>query len=180
MYKRQLGHRLTNNSLTTSKSTRDTDSTTLHTGEQSVQDTLTDNERRVRAKLLSCRSWHTDGPVVHHAVIVLLAIELNLEDLLINSIASLLCNPRDRTACPRRKQNLMVAEQGVFVDATEKVTTGDVVTHFLVGALEVPFSCAVEGRHINTAGNVDGLGLVENGLEWSLDTVVDCLHQTWT
>ncbi len=43
----ELGQRLGNDSLATSKSTRNAHGTALNTGEQRVKDTLTDNERLV-------------------------------------------------------------------------------------------------------------------------------------
>lgn len=43
----ELGHTLGNDSLAASKSTRNADSTTLDTGEERVQHSLSDNEGRV-------------------------------------------------------------------------------------------------------------------------------------
>jgi hypothetical protein len=174
----ELGDGLRNDSLAATESTGDTDSTTLDTGEKGVEDTLTDNERRIGAELVVYWTRDTDGPLLHHHVLELLALEFDLEDLLVDGVASSLGDTGDGTASSGRKKDLVVVEQRVLPDGTENVTTGDVVANLVLGGLEVPLSLTVQGGHVDTAGNVDAVGNVRDGLEGALDTVVDGLHQT--
>lgn len=75
----ELGHRLTDDSLSTAESTRNTDSTALNTGEKSIENTLTNDEWRVGGKFIIDWSGHTDGPLVHHTMLRLLAVEFNFQ-----------------------------------------------------------------------------------------------------
>lgn len=174
----ELGDGLRNDSLAATESTRDTDGTTLDTGEEGVEDTLTDNEGRVGAELVVYGTRDTDGPLLHHAVLGLLALEFNLENLLVDGVLSSLCDTGDGTASSGRKKDLVVVEQRVFPDGTENVTTSDVVADLVLGGLELPLSLAVQGRHVDTTGNVNAVGDVRDGLERALNTVVNGLHQT--
>lgn len=151
----ELGDRLTNDSLAATESTRNADGTTLDTREEGVQDSLSDNERRVGAELVNNRSRHTNGPLVHHAVFRLLSVKLDLENLLIDSVAAGLGDSGDGTACSWGKEDLVVVEKGVLVDGTEDITTSYVVADLEVAGLEVPLLGAVQGRDVDTAGNVD-------------------------
>jgi len=176
----ELGDRLRNDSLATTESTRNTDSTTLDTGEEGVEDTLTDNEGRVGTELVVDGTRDTDGPLLHHAVLGLLALEFNLEDLLVDGVASSLGDAGDGAASSGRKEDLVVAEQRVLPDGTENVTTSDVVANLVASRLEVPLSLTVQGGHVDTTRNVDAVGDVRDTLERALNTIVNGLHQTGT
>lgn len=81
---RELGHTLTDDSLSTAESTGDTDRTTLDTREQRIQDSLADDEGGIGGELLVNWTRHTNGPYVHHAVFGLLAIELDFQQLFLD------------------------------------------------------------------------------------------------
>jgi hypothetical protein len=174
----ELGQRLRNDSLSASKSTGDTHSTTLNTGEQRVEHTLSDNQRTVRRQLLSRGTGHSHGPAVHHAVLSLGAIEVKLQDLLVHSIAALIGDAGNGTLGARWEQDLVLTEKTVLEDGTEDVTTSDVVADLELAWGEVPLLLAVESGKVDTAGNVDAVGVVGDTLERALDTVVDGLHET--
>ena len=176
----ELGQRLRNDSLSATESTWDTDSTTLDGGEEGVQDTLTDNEGLVRRQLLVRGTGHSHRPAVHHAVLSLCAVELNLQDLLVNSVAALLGDAGDGSARTGWEEDLVLAEQRVLEDGTEDITTSDVVANLQVAGCEVPLLLAVEGGQIDTAGDVDRVRGVGDTLEGTLNTIVDGLHKTRT
>jgi hypothetical protein len=177
---RELGQGLRNDSLAASESSWNAYGTTLNTGEQRVEDTLTNNERLVGRHLLVGRTGHSYGPLVHHAVLGLGAVEVKLQDLLINSIATLLGDAGDGTLGARRQQNLMFAEQTVLKDSTEDVTTSDVVSNLQGTRCEFPLLLAVESGQVDTTGDIDAVRVVGDTLEGTLNTVVDGFHETRT
>lgn len=174
----ELGQRLRNDSLSTTESTRNADGTTLNRGKQRVQDTLTDNKRLVGGQLLVGRTRHSHRPAVHHAVLSLVAIELNLQDLLVDGVFTLLGDAGNRSACAGRKKDLVLAEQRVLEDGTEDVTTGDVVANLEVARCKCPLLLTVEGGQVDTTGNVDRVRGVGDTLQRTLNTIVDSLHKT--
>jgi hypothetical protein len=175
----ELGQRLRNDSLSASKSTRNAHSTTLNTREKCVQNTLSDDKRSIRRQLLGRRTRHPHGPAVHHAVLSLGAIEVKLQDLLVDSVASLAREAGNCALRTRWEEDLVLAEETVLENGAEDVAAGDVVANLELARCEVPFLRAVESGQIDTTGDVDALGVFGDALERALDTVVDGLHQTW-
>lgn len=177
----ELRHGLRNDSLATAESTRDTDSTTLDRGEESVKHTLADNERLGGRELVGGGTRDTDRPLVHHAVLGLLALELELQNVGIDSVLALLGHLLDSTASAGREKNAVDVEQRVLPDGTEAVTASNVVALFeVLAGRELPLLGAVQAGHVNAAGNVDAAADVADTLEWALDTIVDGLHETGT
>lgn len=174
----ELGQRLTNDSLAASESTGNAHGTTLNTGEKSIEHTLSDDKWAIGRKFFGTGTRHTDGPWVHHAVLSLGAVELKLEDLLIHGILALVCDAGDGTLRARGQQNLVVAEQAVLDNATEHITTSDVVSDLVLAGGEVPLLRTVEGRDVDSTGDVNAVGCVGNTLERALDTIIDGLHET--
>jgi len=140
---REFGHRLADDGLSAAESARYTHSTTLYTGEEGVQHTLSDNERRVRWQFFVDWSGYSNGPCVHHAVFCLLAIELNLQDLLINRIASFLSNVCYGPSCAWWQEDLVVVQQTVFKDTSVYISSCDVIAH-LHRWLEIEFYFSVQ------------------------------------
>lgn len=73
----------------------------------------------------------------------------------------------------------MSGDERVLVDGTPDVTAGDVVAD-LHGGGEIPLLLAVESRDSDTARNVDALCDAGNGLQRTLNTIVDVVEQTRT
>jgi hypothetical protein len=113
---------------------------------------------------------------VHHAILGLLAVELDLQQLLVDRVATRFSDASDRSPRPWRQQDLVVVQQAVLEDMTPDISSGDVVSDFEGGRFEVPFLLTIEGRDGNAAGDVDALGFGGNGFEGSLDTIVDSLQ----
>lgn len=90
---------------------------------------MTDNEWLVGRQLLVGWTGHPYGPLVHHAVLGLGAVEVKLQDLLVNGVATLLGDAGDGTLGTGRQQNPMFAEETVLEDSTKDVTTSDVVSN---------------------------------------------------
>jgi hypothetical protein len=169
---------LRNDSLATSESSGNAHSTTLDTGEERVEHTLADNQRAIRGQFLGRGTRNTHGPSVHHAVLGLGAVEVELQDLLVDSVASLLGDAGDGTLGAGREQNLVLVEETVLKDSTKDITTSDVVADLERAGCKVPLLLAVEGGQIDTTGDVDAVRVVGNTLERALNTVVDGLHET--
>jgi hypothetical protein len=73
----------------------------------------------------------------------------------------------------------VVGKERVLKDGTPNITTREVVAD-LDGRCELPLLFTVEGRNGDTAGNVNGFGHLGNGLEGTLNTIVDTVEQTGT
>jgi hypothetical protein len=174
----ELGQGLRNDSLAASESTGNAHSATLDTGEKRVEHTLSDNQRAVRRQLLGRRTGNTHGPAVHHAVLGLGAVEVELQNLLVDGVAALLGDAGDGTLGAGREQDLVLAEQTVLEDGAKDITSSDVVADLELAGCKVPLLLAVEGGQIDTSGDVDAVCVVGNALERALDAVVDGLHET--
>lgn len=174
----ELGHTLRDDGLAAPERTRDTDGATLNTREQRVQHSLSDNEWCVGGLLVGHRSGHTHRPDLHHAVLRLLALELDFQELLLHGVATGLSYPGDGTSGAGREQDLVVVHQAVFEDSTPDVTSGDVVADLVVARLEVPFPLTIQRIYSNATRDVDSAGICRDFLQGSLDTVVNRLHQT--
>lgn len=172
----EFGHRLRNDRLSTSEGAGDGNSTTLDGGEQGVQHTLTNNEGAVGGLLLSGGTRHTNGPGLHHAVLGLVAVELDLEDLLVDGVAALGGDLGDGSSRARREEDLVGCDEGVLVDGAPDIAAREVVADLHVRG-EVPLLLAVEGIRGDATGDVDALGEIGDLLEGSLDTVVDVVEQ---
>ena len=77
-------------------------------------------------------------------------------------------------------KNFVVREKGVFVDGTEDITLGKDVTLLDFGRFEAPEFSGIEGRNVNTSGDIYGLRVISDDLEGSLDTVKDLIEDTGT
>lgn len=99
----ELGHRLRNDSLATTKGTGNSYSTTLDRWEKGVQHTLSDQERTVGRLLLGGGTRDSHGPSLHHTVFGLLSVELNFEYLLLDRVAALGRDLGDGSTRARRK-----------------------------------------------------------------------------
>jgi hypothetical protein len=151
----------------------------LNTREKSVENSLTDNEGLIGGLLVVGGTWYSDRPGLHHGILCLLAIELDLEDVLDDGVLALGSDFGNSSSCTRREQNLVVCEERVLEDRAPDITTGKVVAD-LNGGCELPLLLAVEGRDGDTAGDINGLSHLGNSLEGTLDTVVDTVEETGT
>lgn len=112
---------------------------------------------------------------MHHAVLGLGAVKVELQNLLLNGIAAFARDTRDGTLGARRQQNLVIADERVLDNSAEDVTAGDVVSDLVLARREVPLLLTVESRNVDTAGDVDAVCSLGDALEGTLDTVVDGL-----
>jgi hypothetical protein len=67
-------------------------------------------------------------------------------------------------------------DEGVLEDGTPDITAGDVVAD-LLGRGELPLLLPVECGDGDTAGDIDGARNAGDGLERTLDTVVDVVEE---
>lgn len=95
--------------------------------EQSVQDALASQQRVVTDQLLSNGTRRTNGPHVHHGELGLFSVELDLENLVLKSVATLGSDVSDGTARARRECDQVVGDQTVLIDSTIGVATSDVI-----------------------------------------------------
>jgi hypothetical protein len=149
-----------------SESTRDGGGTTLNTREQGIQDPLSSKERVASSLLLGDGSRRSHRPELHHRVLLLLALELRLKhDILpvssrcsvmkrladLDRVRALFGDSGYRTHRSRRKHNLVVVDQRVFIDATEDVSSGNVVSDLELRRVEVPLDLSVKRLGVDTS-----------------------------
>jgi hypothetical protein len=116
---------------------------------------------------------------MHHRILVLFAIKLNLQDLFVNLVLALFGDVGDCAAGTGWEENVVFGDEGVFKGRGKDITTGDVVANAEIGGRsKVPRLDTVEGVCCNAAGDVDALGNLADGLEGTLDPIVDTFHQT--
>lgn len=66
----------------------------------------------------------------------------------------------------------MLIEEGIFVNVTKYIATGNVVSDLVVGWREVPLTLPAQSLSIDTSRDVDRLGKLGNGFKGSLDSVL--------
>jgi len=152
-----LGKRLRDASLAAAEGAWDGASTTLHSGEESVEHTLSSGQGVHWSELLSARSWGTHRPEMRHANVLALAVgELNDGDALRDVVLAFRHDFNDGTVALGRGHDDMLAEEIVLEDVTELVTTGDDRTWaLLVVGHESVELVLVEGGQIDATRHED-------------------------
>lgn len=69
---------------------------------------------------------------MHHSELLLLAVKLNLQNLVLQSVRALLGNVGDSSASTRRKGDQMVGDQAVLIDSTISIASSNVVADLYV------------------------------------------------
>ena len=73
----------------------------------------------------------------------------------------------------------MLAEQRILEYSPKAITTRDVVSFLeITTGLELPLLLPIQRGHINATGNVYAVAHIADALQWSLDPIVDRLHQS--
>ena len=177
-----LGEGLGNTGLTAAEGAWNSASTTLHSGEKSVQHALSGRQGVHGSELLGAGSGRTDGPEMRHTELNTLALGgLDNGNTLCHVVLTLRHNLNDCTAALRRCHNQMLVEKIVLEHMTDLISTGDDGTRaFLVVGNEGVEAVLVEGGEINTTRHEDGLRNLGDRLKWSLNTIEDSLENTCT
>jgi hypothetical protein len=129
--------------------------------------------------LLRRGTRHAHRPGLHHGKLGLLAVKLQLENLLVHRVASLGGNLGDGAAGARGQQDLVYGDERVFVDGSPDIAAREVIAN-LGGGRKLPLGRAVEGRDVDAAGNVDAVNSLGDLFEGSLDTIVDVVEEAGT
>lgn len=69
---------------------------------------------------------------MHHGELLLLAVELDLQNLVLQSVRTLLGNVGDGSASTRWEGDQMVGDQAVLIDSTISITSSNVVADLYV------------------------------------------------
>mmetsp|Transcript_40100 Transcript_40100/g.123888 ORF Transcript_40100/g.123888 Transcript_40100/m.123888 type:complete len:654 (-) Transcript_40100:17-1978(-) len=171
----ELGEGLGDDGLAAAEGTRDGARAALDGREEGVEDALAGEQRVVARLLLGDGARRADGPAVHQLDLLLLAVELDLHDVILERVVARLRDVRDAALHARRQHDGVVVQQGVLGDVTEDVAAGDHVADAHLG-LEVPLLLAVERGHLDALGDEDVLDHAEDGVERALDAVEDLAH----
>ena len=72
----------------------------------------------------------------------------------------------------------MVAHETVLPHGPKDITTSDMIAGFLCGRFEVPLLLAIQRGNVDSARNINTLGVIRDSFERSLNPIVDRLHQS--
>lgn len=172
-----LGQGLRNDSLSAAEGTGDGGGSSLHDGEESIQDTLASQERVVSQELLSDGARLTNGPDLHHGVVSCLSVVLDGDDLLDDGEVSFRRDPSDATVSLQGDQD-SVSNQRVLVYGTENVSSSDHITDLEARRDETPLLLAIQRVDTHTLGDVDRPSHGVDGIEGTQDTVEDVIEDS--
>mmetsp|Transcript_34292 Transcript_34292/g.45169 ORF Transcript_34292/g.45169 Transcript_34292/m.45169 type:complete len:377 (-) Transcript_34292:682-1812(-) len=179
---RVLGESLRDTGLTAAEGTWNSAGTALDRGEESVQDALAGRQRVHGSELLSDGSGATHGPEMRHGdVLAGTIVGLNDSDGLLHSVVASRHDFSKSASHLGGHHDLMLGEEVVLEDLTNAVTADDEVANLLggVGGEHVGL-VLVEAVDDDATGDEDGLELVGDSLERSLNTVEDIFQNTGT
>jgi hypothetical protein len=101
------------------------------------------------------------------------------EETHVNGVAAFLCNMGDGTHRSRPQHDFVRIQKRILVYRAIDVSSRNVVTDFEVDRAKVPFDAAVESLSVDSSRNVDCLGNLVDGLERTLDSIINRLEQAW-
>lgn len=78
----------------------------------------------------------------------------------------------------RVHHDVVVRDDGVLVDLSENVSSGNVVPDFEVDGVEVPLDRSIQRSRVDSTGDVDGCRELSDRFEGSLNSIVDVSHQS--
>ena len=113
-----------------------------------------------------------------HGVLSFDAIQFEFQDFFVDVVITGRGNVSNPPFAFGWDEDFVVREQCVFVDGAEDITLGKDVTLLDFGRLEGPEFGGIEGGNVHTSGDVDGLRVISDDLEGSLDTVKDLIEDT--
>ena len=96
----------------------------------------------------------------------------------IDGVRTLFDNVGDGTHSSRGHHNLVISNDGVFVDFSKDVSSGNVISDFEIDGIEIPLEFSIESGSVDSSRDVDGARELGDGLERSLNSVVDISHES--
>ena len=146
-----LGEGLGDTGLTAAEGSWNGASSSLHSWEESVEHTLSSQERGLWSQLLGAWTWGTDRPEVRHGQVLVLSVEgLNDGDGVGHTVAAWSNNFLQASICLWLSHNFMLREEIVLKDMTKHISTSDEVTNIQLLWLEVVHFLLVEAWQVNT------------------------------
>ena len=94
--------------------------------EERIQNSLSSEQRVVAGKLVGHRTLVTHRPRVHHLVLLLLSLELELEHVVLDGVVAGLGEPRDGTHALGRHHDLVV-DQRALLHVSDDVSARNMV-----------------------------------------------------
>lgn len=125
----ELGESLRNTSFSASKSTGDSTSSSLHRGEEGVEDSLSGEERSFSGELLDARSGESDGPEVAHGNVLLLSLEFDGDDGLGDSVVTSGLHFHNFTVDVWRHHDSVLVEEIVLEAGSDDVSSSDQIAN---------------------------------------------------
>lgn len=120
-------------SLTAAERAWDSASSSLNSGEEGIENSLTSGQWVDWSELLGDGSWCTDGPEMRHADVLLLAVgELDDGYAIGDCVLAFGHNLNDRTIALGWSHNDMLMEKVIFENVTDLITASDDGTRSLI------------------------------------------------
>ncbi len=167
-----LGH-----GLTGSESAGDGSRTALGDGEHGIDDSLSGHQRNRCRKAVVCGSGHTDGPVLGHTQFLCAAVgKLQGDQCFVNGIVAVR-NDADYVSFYIRGHHALVYDgPGLRYQCND--LTGSQMIADRSDDVCMPFFCAVQGIHADTAGNERPAGICDL-FQGTLDPVKNIVQDAW-
>mmetsp|Transcript_8655 Transcript_8655/g.14936 ORF Transcript_8655/g.14936 Transcript_8655/m.14936 type:complete len:548 (+) Transcript_8655:633-2276(+) len=169
----KLGQRLRDHSLAATERARDRARSTQHRREKGIENALASEKRHVGHELLEDRARRTHGPQLEHGILGRLALELDFQNRVLEAVVSGRSDVLHTSHGIRRDQHL-VGDDDTFEYLAINVTTRNKVVNLHIQRRKLPVFFPVEGRHVDSAGDVHIFALICNSLQRSLDAVENC------
>ena len=119
----------------------------------------------------------SDWPEVTHAVLVDLAIELELDQTVFDVVVAGLLDTDHSALGFGREKDAVLVKQVVFEDVAENVSSGQHGSGLdFVAGLEFPQLVLVQSGHVDALGDEDRLAHLRDHLKRSLNPVENLLH----
>ena len=151
-----LGDGLGDAGLTATKGPWDGAGTTLHGGEEGVEDSLTSEEGDLTGELLGDRAGLSHGPEMTHVDLLVLAIVIEYNHGLAHGVHTCGHDLLDVASELGWDHDLVLLEQIVLEGVADNITAGHELagSDLWVGSV-LPVLVLVEAGHIDTTGHVD-------------------------
>ena len=176
MFRQGLG----NTSFSTSEGAGNSTGSSQNWREHGVQDSLTSNQGNISCKFFNNGSGLSDRPFVTHLILGSNTINFEFQNFFVDVVLSWWSNVSDSSFAFGRDQDAVFGEETVFVDGAENISLWEDITLFDFSGFELPEFGWVERGDVDSLWYEDGLGVLSNDLEGSLNSVENLIEDTWT
>jgi len=149
---------------------------------EGIKHSLSGKKWLISLELLNTWSWGSNGPEMRHAQLLLFSIDgLIKANWLRHGVLSIWVHFNNSSVSLWISHDRMVLEKGVLVNITQFISTSDQVSNLKIGVwMEIPKLILVQTWELNSSWDEHTVSLSSNLLKRSLDTIENCLQNSWS